>query len=258
MISNNIFLIIFILIIIGIIVYFYYNHNSTYNLSGDHTVALPKTKRVRFNDNVEYKVYKNYSSIDKMSRSDELSRDGSKIDVDSIFSNTDIDINLDDDLNNQCKDAEEDVEENVNPINLETNPEDAWDANFGLLLVSKKAKNASIVKIQKGYREYGNALGKFSKYQTDDSKLVEKNTPIDPFKLNHKSKSLKGRTIKEIYDKQVEGIKAKPKKIKKQTGTSIVYENESEINGGIIKGTKLQGFDGVNNGYKSAAFGNEF
>ena len=38
----------------------------------------------------------------------------------------------------------------------------------------------------------------------------------------------------------------------------IIYENESELNGGKIKDSNLCGFDGVTDGFKSADFGNEF
>jgi len=92
----------------------------------------------------------------------------------------------------------------------------------------------------------------------DRSTIIQTETTINPFRPDHRSKSLRGRAVKDIYDEQVAGPKAKPKRVKKRTQTGVVYENESELNGGIISGTKMYGFDGINDSHKTAAFGNEF
>ncbi len=112
--------------------------------------------------------------------------------------------------------------------------------------------------MQNNHKDFQRSLGQFTQYQMDNRTLLKTDTTIDPFKPEKQSKSLKGRTVKEIYDQQVAGPKAKPKKIKSRTGTSIIYEDEAEMNGGTIKGTNLCGFDGINDGFKTAAFGNEF
>ena len=64
--------------------------------------------------------------------------------------------------------------------------------------------------------------------------------------------------ISDIYDKQVEGPKSIPKKIKHMGSNNIVYENESGMNGGKILGANLHGFSGYTEFHKSANFGNEF
>lgn len=146
------------------------------------------------------------------------------------------------------------------PSNFDqTDPNETWDESFGLPLMSKEEKKKFFNKMQQNHKKYEKSISEFAKHQTDRSTIIKTDTTIDPFKPDHRSKKLKGQTIKEIYDAQVAGPKAKPKKIKKRTSTTVVYENESELNGGLLAGTKeLHGYDGINNSHKSADFGNEF
>lgn len=147
----------------------------------------------------------------------------------------------------------------VCPCNLDmTNPEDLWDSNFGLPLMTKDEKNSFVAKMQQNNRDYQKSLGQFTKYQMDDSTLIKTDITIDPFKPEHLSGTLKGRSIREIYDEQVAGPKVIPKKIKSKTFGLTIYENETENNGGHIKGTSLYGYDGINNEPQSAYFGNQF
>jgi hypothetical protein len=285
MISNNIILIIFILIIIGIIVYFYYNYKNSGSVPEDNTVVLENNKkhninnkRVRFNKSVKYNTYKNKLSSSSVNKNSDTStspfmftpNNRPKIDVDSIFgsitssdsrSPNKLEINLDDIDKPNYPIIDQLIDQNTTifPSNLDqTDPEAMWDANFGLPLMSKNDKKKFVEKMQKNHKEYEKSLGQFTQYQMDNSTLIKTDVIIDPFKLEHRSDCLKGQSVKDIYDRQVAGPKAKPKKIKIKTPTNIVYEDESELNGGNIKGTNLHGFDGVNDGYKSAAFGNEF
>lgn len=249
MISNNIILIIFLIIIVGIIVYFYYNYKNTgvIHPNSNMTVSIQKnpnrsSKKVRFNDKIKYRTYKNpqYSS----------SHD-SQINVDDIVSSIQKSDSLPED---------EHMEQNdIQPSNHDdTDPEAAWDANFGTKLISEQEKNKFFDKIHQNHRDYQKSLGQFAQYQTDDSTLIKTDITIDPFKPERRSNTLKGKTIKEIYDEQVAGPKAIPKKIKNVSSSSVVYENENVMNGGRIKGTNLHGYDCTQDGYKTAAFGDEF
>jgi len=253
-----------------------------------------KKRRVRFNDNVKYNTYnKQYSDNEDSDdtlfiNSPKIDRNRSKnssIDIDNMLAlvssstsnsstsssarsssaratnkknlSPNIQTKLD---SNRCSSDTEDYESTnkIYPSNLDqTDPEALWDASFGLPLMDKNEKKKFINKMQKNHKEYGKSLGQFVKYQMDDSTLIKTDITIDPFKCETQ-KPLMGNTIKEIYDRQVEGPKAKPKRIKTKTAACTIYEDESELNGGIIKGSDLYGFDGINNGYKTAAFGNEF
>ncbi|XWV26076.1 hypothetical protein QJ857_gp1004 [Tupanvirus soda lake] len=275
MISNNIILIIFILIVIGIVVYFYYNYKnaSTIQSGNVHVTTKDKhAKKVRFNNNVEYNTYKNKFSTsnclsDSVSNSQIMSpQNRNKIDVDSIFSsglssdsNQEIDLVDDNSVSSVSSVRSPSPMQTICPSNLDqSDPEAMWDASFGLPLMTKEDKKKFISKMQKNHKDFQKSLGQFTQYQMDDSTIIKNDTTIDPFKPDHRSKSLKGRTVKEIYDEQVAGPKAKPKRIKTQTATTTIYEDETEINGGKIKGTNLHAFDGINDGFKTAAFGNEF
>ncbi|XWV24829.1 hypothetical protein QJ856_gp0954 [Tupanvirus deep ocean] len=278
MISNNIILIIFILIVIGIVVYFYYNYKNASTIQGGNIHVTTKdknTKKVRFNNNVEYNTYQNkFSTSNRLSDSlnqsplqSPLSSPSrrNKIDVDSIFSSglssdsNQEEIDLVDDNSVSSVSSSPMAMQTICPSNLDqTDPEAMWDASFGLPLMTKEDKKKFITKMQKNHKDFQKSLGQFTQYQMDDSTIIKNDTTIDPFKSDHRSKSLKGRTVKEIYDEQVAGPKAKPKRIKAQTSTTTIYEDETEINGGKIKGTNLHAFDGINDGFKTAAFGNEF
>lgn len=147
---------------------------------------------------------------------------------------------------------------NILPSNLELDPEETWDASFGLPLMSKEEKKNYFARMQKNHKKYEKSMGEFGQYQMDRSTVIQTDTTINPFKPDHRSDTLKGRRIKDIYDEQVSGPKAKPKKVLKKNKNMTVYENESEMNGGIIEGTNMYGFDGICDDYKTAAFGNEF
>lgn len=147
----------------------------------------------------------------------------------------------------------------VKPSNVEMDTK-TWDDSFGMPLMRKKDSQRYFSQLQKENERYGRSLGKFNKYQTDRSTIIQTDVTIDPFKPSENSSKLSGKTIREIYDKQVEGPKAVPKKIKKQTVRGTIYEDEEENNGGIIRGTKnLVGYGDLDrNVQKSASFGNAF
>ena len=139
----------------------------------------------------------------------------------------------------------------------ENNAEQVWYNSFSTPLMDPDDKKKFYAKIQKSYKNYEKSFGEFIQYQMDNDTLIKTDITIDPFKPE-KRNNCDGKAIKDIYDEMVAPPKAKPKKIKKKTDRCIIYDDESELNGGNIRGTNLSGFDGVNDGYKSAAFGNEF
>ena len=152
------------------------------------------------------------------------------------------------------------TDSNVKPSNLEDNNSD-WDAGFGLPLMSKQEKTKFAEKIRQEHDDYTKSLGKFTKYKTDNSTIIKTDVTIDPFKppKPNRYNPQQGRSIKDIYDEQVAGPKAIQKKIIGKTSSGPIYENEDEMNGGQIKGSKtLFGYDCANDKFKNAVFGDEF
>lgn len=138
---------------------------------------------------------------------------------------------------------------------------DTWDASFGMPLMSQKEQADYFAKMMNNFSKYKEAVGEFYEYVTDQKAVLKTDTTIDPFqpsKTPEKYKSLKGKTVGEIYDEQVSGPHAKSKEIRKVTKTETFYEDESDMNGGIIPGTKLFGFDGSSSNKMPASFGNGF
>ena len=148
------------------------------------------------------------------------------------------------------------MENTVCPRNVE-HPDGSWDAQFGLPLINTNSKKKIAQQIKKEHDEYNKSLGKFNKYQMDKKSLIKTDITIDPFKSENK-RHFKGKAIRDIYDEQVAGPKATPKKIIRRCGSSIIYDNESEMNGGMLSGTSMHGYNGSKYGFKSANFGNEF
>jgi hypothetical protein len=234
--SSNILSIILILLIIGIIVYFYYNYKNK-SISRQVPKINPTIskknkkikKRVRFNTKPQIQHQTNNS-----------------IDVDSICYPSE-----------SCNESDMDKSETVIcPSNLDRQ-DDLWDAQFGLPLVDEKSKRKSINKIKHEHDKYGKSLGKFNSYQMDKNTIIKTDTTIDPFKSENRH-LLQGKSIGDIYDKQVSGPKAPPKKILRRSSSSVIYENESDMNGGVLNGTTLHGYDGSAGGFQSANFENEF
>lgn len=266
--SNSIIFIIIILAVTWLVVYFYYHHNNKKknNIVSINSSNLPignlskpskrKNKKVRFNKEVEYNIYK-------------------KIDVDDILSPKKNDVNLNNlegndianhlnpkkPINKQVNRLQvfSDINNSPLPSNLEqNNVNEQWDANFGVPLYTKDEQKKFVHKMQRNMENYARSLGDMVQYQTDKNTIIKTDITIDPFASPITQKNnFQGRTIKEIYDEQVAGPRVVPKRIKKKTPTTIIYENESDMNGGMID-TNLYGFDGIKDEYKSASFGDEF
>lgn len=238
-----------------------------------------KNKKVKFDDNVKYYFYEK-DPKEMLSESPATRaylgtpmRGREKINVDDIFS-TETNYSpvsskssssyMSDEpseisIRDYLSDRMDYLSDKILPGNFEEdNPNDSWDSSFGMPLMTDAAKQKFASKMHQNHKLYQKSLGQFNKYQLDNSTLIKTDVTIDPFKPEKNSKNLKGKTIGQIYDEQVAGPKAIPKKIKTRTPTSIIYENESEMNGGLLKGTNLCGFDGISGSYKTAAFGNEF
>lgn len=175
----------------------------------DRAKSKKNDKKVHFDDNIVYHTYdKNTATSDLLSEI--FSDNKENIDVDKIFSSI---------ASSDCSDSIK----KIHPSNQNIDSEKVWDANFGLPLMTSEEKQKYVTKIQKNYKEYEKSLGKFVKYQTDDNTVTKPDT-INPFDPNQ-ANIFKDKTIKEIYDKQVEGPRAKPKKVKYTTPYSIEYED---------------------------------
>jgi hypothetical protein len=278
MTTNNIILIILALIIIGFAVYIYYNYKKTNINNIDDILVSTKNnniKKVRFNNDIKIDNYNKKSSNKYLSSASsplgipliDMTSNNKKIDVDRILSTSPTGIVLSSSANNSSEENQIDLISNNSTScssiekfseNNFNDREASWDTNFGLPLMSKEEKKKFVSKMQKNHKDYQKSLGKFVKYQTDDNTVIKTDITIDPFKPEKSKESFKGKLIRDIYDEQVVGPKAKNKKIKFRTPESIVYEHETEMNGGKIKGTNLCGFDGIKNDFKSAAFDSEF
>jgi uncharacterized protein YxeA len=269
MISKKILNILALLSIIAIIIYFYYNGNynnknqiveNKTNGEQEKTLSRRKRKRVPLKKNKNNKNNKKKVTFDddvKYHYYDSREPIGDKIDIDAILGKQKA--VLPGVLKNVDVPEEKDQANIVRPINLEQeHADDTWDANFGLPLITKKESHCHFDKMQKSNRKYEQSMSEFTEYQVDRSSIVEPEFKIDPFKPSTKSGNLKNQKIKDIYDMQVALPKAAPKKIKKVTSDLVVYENDSENNGGPIQGTNLHGFDSQSSIFGNAAFGNEF
>jgi hypothetical protein len=277
--GNNILTILFIIIIIGMIAYIYYNHiktavsnnnrdNKVTILNRETELNLDSHRKKGTSRPTSNQIYKKYFSpkpqVNSKTRLPNKSNRPKNdiINVDDVLSSvTRSDIRSHCDPNDITEPFEifNDVNDVVVPSNLENDdPDAAWDANFGLPLMDSNEKKKFIAKMFRSHKDYQKSLGDFIKYQTDDSTKIRTDITIDPFKPEHNSNKLKGKTVKEIYDEQVAGPTVIPKRIKGRTASTIIYDDESENNGGRIKGTNLIGFDGLGESYRAAAFGNEF
>lgn len=296
MITQNIFTILTIFIVVSLVIYFFYNSNDNLNLSLARnkpseyfikmTNELPVTKKkVRFDDNIQYNYYK-YPHKDDSHRSPKLKkklkRDKSQqtpymrlpesdsdseikspnyvSDTSDIDSSSDFEeINIDKILSETKPRPIINLETKITPSNLEVNIDDTtWDSSFGLPLMSQMEKSDYFAKMMDNHKKYDKSMGEFYEYLTDQSTVIKTDTTIDPFKPSVRSSNLKGKAISDIYDEQVAGPQAKPKKIKFKNEMGTTYVDESDMNGGKISGTNLFGFTGYADNNKSAMFGNEF
>jgi hypothetical protein len=296
MLSRNIIIILVVIFIVGFGAYIYYQFNEdkdqfnedtnkieSFSMSTDNTSKYTKgvmSSRTEepicvLGDGPQRILKKKSIHTQNKSKSQSLSKrnleNKSNISDDNspivILSKKHSDLFSDRDDNDTYSPTEVELDDTMMPNDMhlmpsnydQTDPNETWDESFGLPLMSKEEKKKFFNKMQQNHKKYEKSISEFAKHQTDRSTIIKTDTTIDPFKPDHRSKKLKGQTIKEIYDAQVAGPKAKPKKIKNRTSTTVVYENESELNGGLLSGTKeLHGYDGINNSHKSADFGNEF
>ena len=230
--TDNILTIIIVILVIGIIVYFYYNYKNGKTGQIDQLVnIMPKSK----NDRIKYP--KKYHKQKKPGFCH-------KINVDDICS----DSNLFSEKKIQSEQELDDEPEETN---------DSWDARFGIPLMDDKTKNKYAKKMIQENKQYGKSFGKFQQHQLDKNAIIKTDITIDPFKPENRE-AYKGLAVKDIYNKQIAGPKAIPKKILGQAKTFTIYQDESEMNGGNITGANLSGYDNISSRFKSADLKNEF
>uniref|UniRef100_A0A6C0LQR0 Uncharacterized protein n=1 Tax=viral metagenome TaxID=1070528 RepID=A0A6C0LQR0_9ZZZZ len=261
-ISKNIILIVIVFLTVGITSYIYFNYKNnnnekchTYKVSmrNKNPHKQKDKKCVRFDDMITYHIPEHVSPRKSSKCQSPIGhiRDqcpDSPININSILSEKMDSINTSDDLSPNVK------SNNISAIQIE----DRWDASFGLPLMNKDEKKDYFDKMQKNFVQYSTAISDYNNYQTDRNTVIKTDTTIDPFKPDIRSNTLKGKTVKEIYDSVVSAPIAKPKIISKRTNAGIIYKEESELNGGKLIGTNLIGFDGTYDQYDTAAFGNGF
>lgn len=222
---KNIIILLIILLIIILILYLYIlfkNHNNKY--------LLKKKKKVRFNNNIQYHKYPKEIKLDYH---------------DNIYNNIDY-----------VEPFVGNIDENTyyNEDDINNIKQKVKYADLSLGEINKLRYN----NMRKKNKQFQNSLDNFTHFQKDDSKIVEqKSESIDPFNPSCDSEKLIGMTIQDIYDSQINGPKAIPKNIKKITSSSIIYDNESELNGGFINGSNIYGM-GQDDKYSSAHFTDNF
>ena len=274
MISSSIWLIIFIFIVIGIIAYFYYHYHGDSSGTEDNKVVLDNQKFIKNPYKKNMGKVKNKSSCKPVNIStlSKFSQDSSsKINIDNVLARmkeksvSNYPISVSASFTDVPSETIKKYHNNIfkcskmksHTSSNELDPEAIWNSNFGEPLVSQEEKKLHTSKMEKDHQDYIKSLGKFVKYKTDNGTVIRTDITIDPFKQKD-IKSLNGKTIKDIYDEQVAGPSFVKKKIRGKTKSTIVYDDESEMNGGQLKGTNLYGFDGAPENYKMAKFGNEF
>lgn len=247
MTSNNLYIIIFILIILGLAVYIYYNKTPDNLREGYKTNKIKQNKKssktkkqVRFDDNIEYRIF-------------------TPIDVDEIlYTDEEKSVKIEDTKIDDKIDIDQILSPDKNKID-ESDIDKSWYTMFDKPLMTNNEKKQYYDKVSKNYKDYEKSLDQFGKYQTDDSTVIKTDITIDMFapeKINNNNKT--GTTIKDIYNEMVKAPTAKPKKIKCKNPENIIYEDESEMNGGNISGSNLTGYDGINDEYQMANFNDDF
>jgi hypothetical protein len=285
-ISQNLFTIITTFIVIGGIIYFFYNASSNKTVVEKYAVILNQPpKRVRFDENVTCNYYtKHPNEIQK--KMSEKNND-EKI-LDKIISNSQNTpqnpvniphtyypeqkkVNLDkiqsvgvvkEDVyyNQRDKNILSQINsDSIIPSNLDLSTMgDSWDANFGMPLMSKKEQGDYFARMMDNHKKYDKSVGEFFEYVTDQKAVLKTDTTIDPFKPSTKSNTLKNKAVSEIYNEQVAGPQAVPKKIKRVTDNETYYDDETAMNGGKITGSNLFGMDEYSHQFETATFGNGF
>ena len=135
---------------------------------------------------------------------------------------------------------------------------DSWDSSFGLPLMSKQEQTDYVARMINNHKKFNGSISEFFEYVTDQGAILKTDITINPFSQANGAKKLRGKTVGEIYDEQVSGPQAVPKKIKRVGSSETYYENESALNGGEFPGTHLRAFDSHAPSCRPASFGNEF
>jgi hypothetical protein len=239
-----------------------YNHRSGAKKKlrkRDKSQQTPYAKEVSYSDSDSVSYQERDSDSGTDTRSNRCNPNDPNCDID-IDSSTDFEeINIDRILSENKPKPVINLETKIIPSNLETNDSgDTWDSSFGLPLMSQRERADYFVKMMDNHKKFDTSMGEFYDYLTDQSTVIKTDTTIDPFKPSIRSGNLKGKAVSDIYDEQVAGPQAKPKKIKFKNEMGTTYMDESEMNGGKISGTNLFGFNGYIEQCKPASFGNEF
>ena len=99
-----------------------------------------------------------------------------------------------------------DVDQIVSDMSEGTD-EKKWFSTFGKPLITPDDKDYYAKKIKKSYHNYQKSISDFTQHLTDDNTIIKTDTTIDLFKPDNKK--YQGKSIKEIYDQQVEELQPK-------------------------------------------------
>ena len=276
---QELFLTTVVIIIIGIAAYFLYNwlyeskdlksttdRNRDVELEERFVNLGPyQPKRVQFNDDVDCRYFRSdrvqppsqttveFPKQDTVSLADrirsKLKRSGIQVaepEIKPDFTRADIEARI--------------------PIGIEAAPKhliepsatDTWDSSFGIPLMDPEEKRMFAQRMQANMNKYTHAVDKFAEFRDNRDNVEKAQTTLDPFVTDHRSSSLIGKTIKEIYDEQTAGPRPKPKEVLDRTRTNTYYKDENSMNGAYLEGTRLTGFDGLGDMWQTSQFSNGF
>lgn len=266
---NNVLVLIIIITIIGVVAYlYYYYENENDTISSDiynkKTEKNEKKKKVTFRKEIEYKTYPVPKSILKNKNQDNYLQPINNL-SDTSSEQSEIFKKKENTENSEITENSENTESTERSLidmdeifdNCSEKTSNDWNDNFGSVLASDYEKSAINKKIKKEHDMYFKSMGMFSDYLSNNDNITEVRK-IDPFDPKNQDE-LSGLTIGEIYDNQVSSnFIAKPKKIKHIDSSMTIYEDESVINGGMMEGSNIKGYDNINNIHESANFSNGF
>lgn len=196
--------IIFILIIIVIIGLIVYSY---YNRCEDipYNSYSNDNKKVRFNNKIQYNTV---SPISSDLNSSITYNQVPKINVDNIVSTSS-------------------EPESPSP------EENQWASNFNSSLIDKKESDAYYKKIMKENCDTLKSMDEYNNFK-DKKKYIQKKKTFN---------NLEGQTLKDIYDDQVSNVSAIPKRVKEVKDGEVIYDSESENNGGNVLESNLFAYD---------------
>lgn len=115
-----------------------------------------------------------------------------------------------------------------------------WSDAYDTKMINEENNNKFLKKIKQSHSNYTASYDKYYNYQADMEIVQPENELLNDINERDFTK-LKKKKIKDVFDEATKKISPKTKRPIGRVGTDknsvTVYENESEMNGGPIKGT---------------------